>query len=328
MADEEHWPALPLAAWQETMQTLHMWTQIVGKVRLAQHPYENHWWQVPLYVTAHGLTTLPIPYEGGAFQIEFDFVRHRLVIERDSGAREEFALVAYSVAAFYERLMRALSALSVNVSIWPVPVEVDDAIPFTQDESHAAYDAIWVERFFRALWQAHRVLMEFRGRFIGKCSPVHFFWGGFDLAVTRFSGRAAPEHPPMPNISTRVVREAYSHEVSSAGFWPGIPGVIDAAFYSYAYPEPEGYRQYPVRPEQSFFHEQLGEFVLPYDVVRRAEDPDAVLMDFLQSTYVAAAELAGWDRAALERDEAASATPPSPPMPRPGPARAERGRSV
>ena len=267
------------------MHTLHMWMQIVGKIRLELAPYENHWWQVPFYVNASGLTTSAIPYGANAIEISFDLRKHALVIECSNGDRRELALVPRSVAEFHDLLFAILDDLGVRVTITPMPVEVPDPIPFREDTQHAAYDPFYAERFFRALWQAHRVLSEFRGRFIGKASPVHFFWGGFDLAVTRFSGRVAPEHAPVPFTPARIVREAYSHEVSSAGFWPGGPGLDGPMFYSYAYPEPLGYRDAKVLPRAALYDANFAEFLLPYDAVRQSRDPDGYLLEFLQTTY-------------------------------------------
>lgn len=302
VSTQKDWPALPLDGWQDSYETLHLWTQIVGKIRLAQMPWINHSWHVPLYVTSSGLTTSPMPYEARAFTIDFDFSDHRLRVGTSAGERRSFDLEPMSVATFYKKLMQTLSELDIEVAIWTTPVEIPDPVqPLDEDETHAAYDSEAVTRFWQALLQAHRVFTEFRARFIGKVSPVHFFWGAFDLAVTRFSGRTAPEHPAgAPNLADWVMREAYSHEVSSAGFWPGA-GLGEAAFYSYAYPEPDGFRDYPVRPEAAYYHEELGEFVLPFEAVRTAEKPDEMLLEFLQSTYEAAAELADWDRSALER---------------------------
>jgi hypothetical protein len=296
----EIWPRLPLEAWSETCATLHMWTQIVGKIRLALTPLVNHWWNVPLYVSTHGLTTSPIPYGAGNFEILFDFLEHRLRIDASDGATRSLALAPRSVAEFYRETMAALSELGIEVSIWTTPVEVPDPVPFEQDEAHRLYDPEYAQRFWRVLAQADRVLTEFRSRFVGKASPIHFFWGSFDLAATRFSGRPAPPHPGAPNVADSVTREAYSHEVSSAGFWPGGFG-LDALFYAYAYPEPDGFKQYPVQPKEAYYNKDLGEFVLPYEAVRTAASPDEALMAFLQSTYEAAADLADWDRAALER---------------------------
>src|SRR5215208_3162279 len=296
------WPSLPLEEWKDTCATLHMWTQIVGKVRLAQTPLVNHWWNVPLYVTARGLTTSAMPYEEGSFQIDFDFISHRLLIQRSDGGTNTIALTRLAVADFYEQVMRALRDLGIEVEIWTMPVEIENPIRFEEDHEHASYDAEYVNRFWRILLQAERILTDFRSRFIGKVSPVHFFWGSFDLAVTRFSGRTAPSHPGAPNIGHFVAVEAYSHEVSSCGFWPGGGGPVDEpAFYAYAYPEPQGFRDYPIRPAEGFYHTGMGEFLLPYDVIRTAKSPDQVLLSFLQSTYEAAATCAKWDRRALER---------------------------
>lgn len=295
------WPALPYIGWQDTCTTLHMWTQIVGKIRLAQEPMVNQWWQVPLYVTATGLTTSPMPYQSRSFQIDFDFCHHALVVRTSDPRRIEFALAPMSVAEFYDRTMQALHDLGIEVSIWTMPVEVADAIPFEKDQQHKSYDADAAQRFWRVLVQADRVMKTFRAGFIGKVSPVHFFWGSFDLAVTRFSGRTAPPHPGgMPNLGDWVAREAYSHEVSSCGFWPGNGGFGKAAFYSYAYPAPQGFADAPLRPPQAVFDKNLQEFILDYDTVRLSHDPDAMLLDFLQSTYDAAASAGKWDRAALE----------------------------
>jgi hypothetical protein len=262
----------------------------------------NHWWQVPFYVTCRGFTTSNIPYENQAFHINFDFIMHRLYIGTSGGAQREFALETMSVAEFYRRLMSALEELGLHVSIWPVPVEIPDpAIPFPENEAPGAYDRENVARFRRILIQADRVFQEFRGRYLGKSSPVHFFWGGFDLAVTRFSGRPAPAHPGgIPNVGDHVMVEAYSHEVSSAGFWPGGGSFAEAAYYSYAYPSPDGFLSYPV-PEGAFYHPELREFILPYEAVRRAAAPDDLLLEFLQRTYEAAAVCSGWAREALER---------------------------
>jgi hypothetical protein len=297
----EPWPDLPYTAWQETCATLHLWTQVVGKVRLAQTPWLNHSWHVPLYVTARGLTTSPIPYGQRSFEIAFDFHEHVLEITTTDGPRRRTALEPQTVADFYGKVMSGLTDLGLPVRIDELPCEIPGAVRFSQDQVHAAYDAEYAQRFWRVLLQADRVLKQFRTGFIGKCSPVHFFWGSFDLAVTRFSGRKAPPHPGgVPGLADAVVREAYSHEVSSAGFWPGGGGVDYAAFYSYTYPAPDGFRSRAVQPEAAFFSEPLGEFLLPYDAVRAAPDPDAALLAFLQSTYDAAAGAAGWDRDALE----------------------------
>ena len=279
---------------------------MVGKIRLAHAPLVNHWWQVPLYVTSRGLTTSPIPYGARSFQIDFDFIDHRLVIQCNDGARETIALAPCSVAEFYAEVMGRLRALGLETHIWSMPVEIPDAIPFEQDRVHASYDAEYAQRFWQSLVQADRVCARFRSRFLGKVSPVHFFWGSFDLAVTRFSGRTAPAlTSESPNLGAWVMQEAYSHEVSSCGYWPGNGGYGRAAFYSYAYPEPSGFSAASVRPDAAFYDAGLGQFILPYDAVRNASSPDDALMDFLQSTYEAAADLAHWDRGALERAVAA-----------------------
>ncbi len=297
------WPELPHAAWSDTCRTLHLWTQLVGKVRLANSPWINHSWHVTLYVTARGLSTSPIPDRQRQFQIDFDFVDHRLLVSVSDGQTRVLPLVPMSVADFYAQLMGVLAELGISVQIHGLPNEIPDPIPFSQDRIHAAYDAEYANRYWRVLLQADRVFQAFRARFIGKCSPVHFFWGSNDLAVTRFSGRPAPEHPGgVPHLPDPVTREAYSHEVSSAGFWPGGGPIDHAAFYSYAYPAPAGFGDAEVQPSEAHFHKTAGEFLLPYDVVRTAADPDAVLLAFLQSTYEAAADLAGWDRARLERE--------------------------
>jgi len=302
-AHQDQWPSLPLEAWSDTSATLHLWTQIVGKIRVAQCPWVNHSWHVTLHVTAKGLTTLPIPYGDRTFQIDFDFVHHLLTVQSSDGRIGHFKLEPQSVATFYSRLMDQMAKLDLHVQINRKPNEVADAIPFDRDESHAAYDREYANRYWRALVQADRVLTEFRARFAGKCSPVHYFWGAPDLAVTRFSGRRAPEHPGgIPNLPDTVTREAYSHEVSSCGFWAGGGPVPYAAFYSYAYPEPAGFSAAPVKPDAAFYSADLREFILPYDRVRQAADPDTTLLEFLQTTYEAAANLAKWDRAALERE--------------------------
>jgi hypothetical protein len=295
------WPSLPLAEWRETYTTLHLWTQVVGKIRLGLAPMTNHWWQVPLYVTSRGLTTSPIPYAARTFAIDFDFIDHHVVIQTSDGANESFPLETLSVADFYGEIMDRLRSLDLEFRIWTRPVEIPDPIPFEQDREHSTYDRDYAERHWRVLVQVNRVFTKFRARFIGKASPVHFFWGAFDLAVSRFSGRPAPPHPGVPNVADRVMREAYSHEVSSCGFWPGGAGMEQAAFYAYAYPEPPEFAEAPVRPNGGFYSRELGEFLLPYDDVRQADMPDEMLLDFLQSTYEAAAMGAHWDRAALER---------------------------
>lgn len=302
----ERWPELPYAAWKDTRDTLHLWTQVIGKIRLAQTPWLNHSWHVTLYVTTRGLTTGPMPMSisgaGGVFQIGFDFIDHVLQIRTSDGRLREFSLQPMTVAQFYAGVIVSLKDLGIDVRIHPMPCEIAGAVPLGSDETHKSYDPECVNRFWRVLLAANMVLAKFRSGFIGKASPVHFFWGSFDLAVTRFSGRTAPKHPGgVPNLSDRVVQEAYSHEVSSAGFWPGGGGPIEyPAFYSYAYPAPEGFADAKVAPAEAFFSKELGEFILPYEAVRTAADPDAALLAFLQSTYEAAANLAKWDRKALE----------------------------
>lgn len=291
------WPDLTLKDWQPTRDTLHMWTQIVGKVRLGLTPLQNHWWNVPLYLQARGLTTSFIPYGPGGFEFIFDFIDHQLVYLAQDGTRKTMALYPRSVSDFYREFMQLLSGLGIAVKIWPVPVEIPDPIPFDQDVAHAAYDPEAVGRFWRILTAAQRVFEEFRGHYIGKCSPVHFFWGSFDLAVTRFSGRRAPARPGADAITA----EAYSHEVSSVGFWPGGGNVPDAAFYSYTAPEPKGFRNWKTRPAAARYDTSLGEFILMYEDVRGAENPDQTLLDFCQSSYEAGAVLGGWDRDGLER---------------------------
>ena len=295
------WPELPTAAWRETCATLHLWTQIVGKIRLARTPWLNHSWHVALYVTTSGLTTSPIPDGTRTFQIDFDFINHDLRISTSNGATRHLLLAGHSVASFYTAVLTTLAELDVHVVIDEIPNELPDPIRFSDDKRHASYDPNAVGRFLQILVNADRVFKQFRTGFLGKASPVHFFWGSFDLAVTRFSGRRAPRHPGgVPNLSDAVACEAYSHEVSSAGFWPGSGAIDYPAFYSYAYPEPEGFRSARVRPEAAFFSEALGEFILPYDAVRIAPDPDQALLAFLQSSYEAAANAAKWDRGALE----------------------------
>jgi hypothetical protein len=299
---KEVWPALPLEEWQETDKTLHRWMQIVGKVRLMQTPWINHSWHVPFYVTVRGLSTSPIPHQTREFEMEFDFLEHQLVIQASDGAHSRLPLRPQSVAAFYAAVMAELDRMDLHVDIHPTPNEVPDAVPFSKDHAHASYDPDAAQRMWRILVQSERGFREFRARFIGKTSPIHFFWGGFDLALTRFSGRPAPRHPGgIPNFPDWVAREAYTHEVSSAGFWPGGDPHPFPLFYSYAYPEPAGFAEAPVLPEGAFYSKELREFVLPYDVVRTSKTPDATLDSFLQSTYDAAANLGNWDRAALER---------------------------
>jgi hypothetical protein len=298
-ASTEIWPALPFSEWKETARTLHMWTQIVGKVRLALSPWTNHSWHVTLYLTARGLTTSPIYVDSRPLQIDFDFIDHVLRIEA-AGKEENISLKPKSVAAFYREMMAALHKAEIPVEISTTPNEVDPAIPFQQNETDSAYDAEAANRFWRVLLQSDRVFKEFRSEFCGKCSPVHFFWGSFDLAVTRFSGRRAPQHPGgVPHLPDAVTREAYSHEVSSLGFWPGNEMMPEPVFYSYAYPEPTGFSEAKVHPSFAKYNPQLKEFVLPYEQMRQAESPDAALLEFAHSTYDAASALGNWDRAAL-----------------------------
>ena len=291
------WPSLPLEEWKDTCATLHMWTQVVGKVRLAQTPLVNHWWNVPLYVSARGLTTTAMPYGNTFFEMEFDFIDHNLVTKLSDGASATIALRPKSVAAFYAETMEMLRQLGLEVHIWNMPVEIADPIPFDRDEQHASYDPEYARRFWDVLRASEKVMQEFRSRFIGKCSPVHFFWGSFDLAVTRFSGRPAPPRPDADPIT----REAYSHEVISHGWWPGQGPLGKPAFYSYTAPAPEGLSTASIRPAAAFYSNELSEFLLYYDDVRNAPNPDEALMEFLQSTYEAGANLAKWDRASLER---------------------------
>jgi hypothetical protein len=301
-AGSESWPSLPLAEWKDTYDTLHMWTQVVGKIRLAQSPPINHWWQVPLYVTARGLSTSVMPYGARSFEMEFDFIDHQLNIKCDDGATRSIALAPRSVADFYREVMERLRGLGIDAKIWTTPVEIQNPIPFEKDHEHASYDPEYANRFWRILLQSDKVLKEFRSRFIGKVSPVHFFWGSFDLAVTRFSGRRAPEREG----ADAVTREAYSHEVISHGFWPGGGGgaVQSPAFYAYAAPEPAGLKEQAIRPDAAFYSREMSEFIFLYDDLRQANSPEEALMEFLQSTYEAGANLANWDRAALERTQA------------------------
>ncbi len=300
MERQPAWPDLAYAPWRETARTLQLWTQIVGKVRLALTPWLNHGWQVPFYVTARGLGTSPIPVGGEILEFEFDFLRHRLMARTSRGDERTLALEPQTVADFHRRVMDLLRDVGAQVTINELPNEVPAPIRFSEDRAPRAYDPAAAHRFWRALVQSDRVFKLFRSGFVGKASPVHFFWGGFDLAVTRFSGRRAPPHPGgIPGLPDRVTREAYSHEVSSAGFWPGSEAFPHAAFYSYAYPEPAGFRDQPVT-QGAGYDAALGEFILPYDTVRGASDPDALLLDFLSTTYAAAARTGGWDRAALE----------------------------
>jgi len=300
MTNSDSWPALPLEAWQDTYATLHMWTQIVGKVRLALSPRLNHWWEVPLYVNSRGLTTSPIPYQDIIFEVQFDFIQHKLFIDTSHATQRVLALEPKSVAEFYREFMAALRSLGIDVKIWHMPVEIPNPIPFDQDTQHASYDPEYANRFWRILLACDSIFKEFRCGFVGKSSPVHFFWGSFDLAVTRFSGRRAPERPGADVIT----KEAYSHEVISAGFWPGGGDIKGAAFYAYAAPEPPGFAQAPVRPARASYHSGIHEFLLMYDDVRLAESPRTVLLAFLQSTYDAGADLGNWNRAELEKHAA------------------------
>jgi len=301
------WPTLSLDEWRDTYATLHMWTQIVGKTCLALARRQNHWWQVALHVTARGLATGPMPYGSRTLDVEFDFVEHELVLRTDDGAVHEIPLRPRSVAEFYRLYLKALETLAIRVTLWPMPVEVEHPIRFADDQTHASYDPEYANRFWRILVQADDVFKQFRERFLGKCSPVHFFWGSFDLAVTRFSGRRAPERPG----ADRVTREAYSHEVISAGFWPGSGAVQETAFYAYAAPEPPGLRDLAPQPGAAYYQPQMGIFILPYAAVRTAPSPVDALLAFLHSTYDAAANLAGWDRPALEQPADVSQTPPA-----------------
>ena len=301
-ASMDAWPPLPYDAWKDTYSTLHMWTQVVGKIRMANTPPINHWWHVPLYVTSRGLTSSPMVDGDRFFEIDFDFMNHQLHITSNDGAQRRFKLKAMTVAGFHKRVIDELSQIGITIDINTTPAEVPDPIPFEKDTRHNSYDAGAVASFWQVLVQACRVFTTFRSRFLGKVSPVHFFWGSFDLAVTRFSGRTAPPHPGAPGLPLAVTREAYSHEVSSAGFWPGGPSA-EAAFYSYAYPEPDGFANASIEPAEAFYSDSFREFMLPYEAVRTASDPDRMLMSFLESTYVAAADLAKWDRPALERGE-------------------------
>jgi Family of unknown function (DUF5996) len=299
--DSAIWPSLPLAQWQATRDTVHMWMQIVGKTRLALAPRENHWWHVPLYLSARGLATSPMPYRSRTFEAEFDFIAHQLVVSTSDGATRSIALRPQAVADFYREYMDMLESLGIAVKIWPVPVEVDAPIPFLDDRRHASYDAEFAQRFFHTLLHANRVLTRFKGRFLGKASPVHFFWGAFDLALTRFSGRRAPE-PKSTEWS--VMREAMSHEEISFGFWPGSGTVAEPAFYAYVRPEPADLPQMSVRPGTAYYSRELADFILPYESVRSLSSPDDAVLEFFQSVYDAGADLAHWDRAALDRPRA------------------------
>ena len=300
--NDSRWPALPLEQWKDTYATLHMWTQIVGKIRLALTPLINHWWNVPLYVNARGLTTSPIPYGDTPFELSFDFFDHQLVLHTSDGSRKAIPLTAMSVADFYKEVMKMLTSSGIDVKIWRMPVEVPDPIAFDEDRVHGSYDPEEAQRFWRILLNVECVFAEFRSKFIGKCSPIHFFWGSFDLAVTRFSGRPAPQRPE----ADRMTREAYSHEVSSVGFWPGSGNINGPAFYSYTTPEPPAFRDWLVRPAAAQYDPQLREFILMYDDVRSSASPNATLLDFCESTYEAGATLGKWDRDALERNAGAT----------------------
>jgi hypothetical protein len=299
---DEVWPRLPLGEWQDCYTTLHRWLQLAGKTRLAIAPMLNHWWQVTLYVTSRGLSTSAMSQGGRTFELEFDFLDHVLAVRTSDGAIRTLPLAPRSVADFYRDYVSLLRSVGLEVKIYPVPQELTDTLPFDQDRTHASYDPDAAQRCFRILAQVTRVMQEFRGRFLGKCSPVHFWWGSFDLACTRFSGRLAPLHPGgVPNCPDYVTLEAYSHECISAGWWPGSGPVQEPAFYAYAYPEPAGLSQAAIQPREAYYHPVMREFVLPYEAVRAAPHPDEALLAFLESTYAAAADLAGWDRTALER---------------------------
>jgi hypothetical protein len=294
------WPELPFGEWKETAITLHMWTQIVGKIRLTLSPWTNHSWHVTLYLTSHGLTTSPIPHGASTFEILFDFIDHQLVIDKSDGARRVIPLKPQSVSEFYRSVMKTLDDLKLSVTINTMPNEIENPIDFDKDDEHRGYDREYANRFWRVLLQSDRVFKEFRSHFCGKASPVHFFWGSFDLAVTRFSGRLAPPHPGgVPHLPDAITREAYSQEVSSVGFWPGNAAAPTPIFYSYAYPEPPGFAQAKVQPDAAFYEAKLREFILPYEAVRTASNPDEVLLGFAQSAYDAASTLGKWDREAL-----------------------------
>jgi hypothetical protein len=302
--ETQHWPELPLAEWAETCETLYRWTQIVGKIRLALTPLVNHWWNVTLYVTARGLNTSAIPFNRGSFDIDFDFVEHRLLIRTSDGSEEKISLEPKSVAVFYAEVMDRLQRLGIDIHIWTMPSEIENAVPFDQDIAHAQYDQAWVQRFCQVLQNSDRVMKAFRARFIGKASPVHFFWGGFDLAVTRFSGRLAPPLASgAPNVAAWVMQEAYSHEVSSCGFWPGNGGYGKPAFYAYAYPEPPSYGRTQLGIEGAYYDGALSQFILPYDAIRQSRDSDSLLLAFFQETYEAVAEQSQWERTMLERND-------------------------
>lgn len=298
------WPNLSLTEWKDTLETLRRWVQMVGKTRLALAAPINHWWHVTLYLTSRGLTTSPMPYGSRSVEVELDFIDHNLLMRTSDGATRAIALLPRTVADFYREYTALLDSLDVRISMRPVPSEMEDTLAFPEDRQHRSYDPDAAGRCWRILSQANRVIQHFRGRFIGKCSPVHFFWGGFDLACTRFSGRPAPQHPGgIPHLPDRIVREAYSHECISAGWWPGAAPVAEPAFYSYSYPEPSGYPEAKVRPSEAYYSPELREFVLPYETVRSAKRPDEVLLQFLQTTYEAGADLGGWNRQALERTD-------------------------
>lgn len=297
------WPELPWKAWADTAATLHMWLQIIGKIRMALASKQNHWWHVTLYPSCTGLTTSPMPYGNRHLQIDFDFIRHRLVFQPNDGLGYAFELGPMSVSDFYRTVMETLHRLGMPITMHTLPSEVPEPIPFEEDHRHAAYDPVYANRYWQILLQSSRVMDQFRSRFIGKCSPTHLFWGGMDLASTRFSGRSAPEHLPVPFTPLQVVRTAYSHEVSSCGFWPGGPMLPEPVFYAYAYPAPPGYAQAAVSPSEAHFKEELGEFILPYEAVRTAANPEQHLLKFLQSTYEAAADLGKWNRRELEANE-------------------------
>ena len=296
--EEDRWPALPYDAWRETYATLHMWSQVVGKIALAQAPPLNHSWGIALHVTPQGLSTRTLPYGDRAFKIDFDFIDHQVIIRTSDGQRRTLPLEPMSVADFYRTMMATLREMSLPVRIWPMPVEIPAPIRFDEDTTHHSYDPVFAQRVWRILVQVDRVFSAARARYIGKCSPVHFFWGSFDLAVTRFSGRPAP-----PRDGPAFMREAYSHEVISHGFWPGSGPVLEPAFYAYAVPEPAGLKEAAVRPDGAFYHREMGEFILPYEAVRTSRSPDEALAAFVESTYAQAATLGGWDRAALEKTE-------------------------
>jgi hypothetical protein len=299
--DQYAWPSLPLAEWQPTHDTLHRWLQIVGKTRLALAPMQNHWWHVPLYVSARGLTTSPIPYGHRAFEVEFDFIDHRLVVETSDGTIREMALRPQTVADFYREYMAVLGGLGLSVKLWPVPVEIDNPIPFLEDRTHASYEPAQAHRFFHMLLQADRITKRFQGRFLGKTSPVHVFWGAFDLACTRFNGRRTPQHDPT---ESSMLRESNSHEEISVGFWPGSGTVPEPAFYAYTRPEPPGLASAAIRPSAAYYSRDLADFILPYEAVRKAPSPDDLVLEFYQSAYDAGADLGRWDRAALDRPPA------------------------